>query len=118
MSWKDTIDRTYAQLRALNKAAPAMARFNDLAASVKKHGPLDVKTKEFVALGIAVYARCDSCIALHVKALIREGATRDELADVLAMSVQMGGGPASMYAGKALECFDELTSDYGISRLT
>ncbi|WP_238367587.1 carboxymuconolactone decarboxylase family protein [Mesobacterium pallidum] len=111
MSWKDTIDRTYAQLRALNKAAPAMAKFNELNMAVKKEGPLDAKTKEFVALGIAVYAQCDSCIALHVKALIRAGATRDEVADVLAMSVQMGGGPASMYAGKALECFDELSDD-------
>ncbi len=54
--------------------------------------------------------RCDACIVLHVDALIRAGATRDEVGDVLAMTIQMGGGPSMMYAAKALECYDELTA--------
>jgi alkylhydroperoxidase/carboxymuconolactone decarboxylase family protein YurZ len=36
-------------------------------------------------------------------------ASREEISDMLAMSVQMGGGPATMYAAKALTCFGELT---------
>ena len=55
MSWKAKIDETLIQLRALNKAAPAMAKFNEMTMAVKKEGPLDVKTKEFVALGIAPF---------------------------------------------------------------
>ncbi|WP_417728307.1 carboxymuconolactone decarboxylase family protein [Roseovarius sp.] len=109
MSWSDKIDNTRQELRALHMLMPDTARaFGGLSKAVKEGGPLDFKVKEFVALGIAVATKCESCIALHIEALIRVGATRDEVGDVLAMSIQMGGGPAMMYAAKALACYDEL----------
>lgn len=113
MSWNDKLKATKSQLRNLNKAHPGVTRgFGEMSKAVKEgDGPLDFKTKEFVALGIAVATKCDACIVLHIQALIRAGASRDEVADVLAMTIQMGGGPSMMYAGKALECFDELSDD-------
>jgi len=112
MSWKEKLSATRSELRNLNGAIPDTARaFGALSKSVKEGGTLDYKTKEFVALGISVAVRCEPCISLHVEALIKAGATREEVANVLAMSIQMGGGPSMMYAAKALECFDELTSD-------
>ncbi|MCV6584685.1 MAG: carboxymuconolactone decarboxylase family protein [Marinibacterium sp.] len=111
MSWKDKLDGTRAGLRNLNGAIPDTAKaFGALGKTVKDGGALDFKTKEFIALGIAVADRCEACIQLHVDALIRAGATRDEIADVLGMCIQMGGGPSMMYAAKALECWDELTA--------
>ena len=62
-----------------------------------------------MALAISVADRCEPCISLHVEALVRAGATREEVSDVLGMCIQMGGGPSMMYAAKALECFDELS---------
>lgn len=113
MSWKDKLSDTKSQLRTLNKAHPAATKaFGALGKAVKdSDGPLDYKTKEFVALGIAIATGCETCIVLHIQTLIRIGATREEISDVLAMSIQMGGGPAMMYAAKALECFDELSDD-------
>ncbi|MDG1290015.1 MAG: carboxymuconolactone decarboxylase family protein [Lentibacter sp.] len=109
MTWQTKLDSTRDQLRGLNKTIPDTTRaFGALGTAVKEGGTLDFKTKEFVALGIAVVKQCDACIALHVETLIKSGASRDEVSDVLAMFIQMGGGPAMMYAAKALECFDEL----------
>jgi AhpD family alkylhydroperoxidase len=109
VTWQTKLDSTRDQLRGLNKTIPDTTRaFGALGKAVKEGGTLDFKTKEFVALGIAVVKQCDACIALHVETLIKSGASRDEVSDVLAMSIQMGGGPAMMYAAKALECFDEL----------
>ena len=109
MTWQAKLDSTRDQLRGLNKTIPDTTRaFGALGKAVKEGGTLDFKTKEFVALGIAVVKQCDACIALHVETLIKSGASRDEVSDVLAMSIQTGGGPAMMYAAKALECFDEL----------
>ncbi|PHO05887.1 alkylhydroperoxidase [Rhodobacteraceae bacterium 4F10] len=109
MSWTDKLDGTRNQLRNLNKAIPNTTRaFGGLGKAVKEGGVLDFKTKEFIALGIAVAMRCDSCIVLHCEALHKAGATREEVGDVLGMTIQMGGGPSMMYAAKALECFDEL----------
>jgi len=111
MSWKDKLSETRSGLRNLNGAIPqASGAFGALSKAVKEDGALDFKTKEYIALGIAVATRCEDCIALHVQALIRTGATREEVADVLAMTIQMGGGPAMMYAAKAMTCFDELSN--------
>ena len=112
MSWTDKNNQTRNQLRGLNKVIPDTARaFGGLGKSVKEGGVLEFKQKEFVALCIAVAVRCDACIGLHVEALVKAGATREEVGDVLAMCIQMGGGPAMMYAGKAMEAFDELTAE-------
>lgn len=111
MSWSNKLESTRQGLRNLNKSIPDTAQaFGALGKSVKQGGVLEFKQKEFVALGIAVAVRCDDCIGLHVEALIKAGASREEVSDVLAMSIQMGGGPAMMYAAKALTCFDELAA--------
>ena len=111
MDWKAKNADIRAKLRVFNKTVPQTAEgFGALSKGVKEGGVLDYKTKEFVALGIAVSQRCESCIGLHVEALLRAGATREECADVLAMAVQMGGGPALMYAAKALDAWDEFAA--------
>jgi AhpD family alkylhydroperoxidase len=111
MNWHDKLTQTRDRLRRLNRAIPQTAQaFGGLGKAVKEGGVLEFKQKEFVALGIAVALRCEDCIGLHVEALVRAGASREELGDVLAMSIQMGGGPSMMYASKALACFDELTA--------
>ncbi len=111
MTPSDTLKATKAQLRSLNAAIPdTAAAFSALGATVKKDSALSFKEKEFVALGIAVAIRCEPCILFHVEALVRLGATREEVAEVLATCIQMGGGPGLMYAGKALEAFDDLSA--------
>lgn len=109
MDYPAFIAETRAQSRTLAKALPdTMKGFGTLSQAAKAGGVLGVKEKEFVALGIAIAVRCEPCIAFHVEALMKAGATREELGDVLAMAIQMGGGPAVMYAGKALDCWDQL----------
>lgn len=111
MSYKSRIEQTRAELRALYKTIPAAtAGFMTLSNAVKDNGPLSVKEKEYVALGMAVALRCEPCINFHVEALMKAGATREELGDVLAMAVQMGGGPTLMYSAAALACWDELAA--------
>lgn len=107
--YTDQITNMRGELRALNAAIPDAAKgFGLLSKAVKENGPLSIKEKEYVALGMSVVLRCEPCIAFHVEALMKAGATREELGDVLAMAIQMGGGPGLMYAGHALACWDEL----------
>ncbi|TVS05643.1 MAG: carboxymuconolactone decarboxylase family protein [Rhodobacteraceae bacterium] len=111
MDYAAYISDTRDKSRVLAKTIPdTMKGFGTLSRAVKDGGVLGVKEKEFVALGIAIGIRCEPCIAFHVEALMKAGATRNELADVLAMAIQMGGGPAVMYAGKALDCWDQLAA--------
>jgi AhpD family alkylhydroperoxidase len=111
MTYKDDTAALRGELRALHRLNPETAKgFAALSAGAMIDGALDKKTREFVALAIAVTQRCQPCINLHVEALMKVGSTRDEMGSVLAMSVQMGGGPALMYAAHALGVWDELAA--------
>ena len=111
MNWTSFIDEMNDDLRELNKTLPETTKaFSALTRTAKEGGVLDLRTKEFVAIAIAVATRCDPCIGFHVRALAKAGGTREELAEVLAMSIQMGGGPSLMYAAKALAAWDQLTA--------
>lgn len=111
MDWATKNSDMRGALRTLNAANRDMARgFGALSKAAKEGDALDHKTLELIALAIAVSQRCEACIGFHVEALIQTGATREELSDMLAMAVQMGGGPALMYAAKSLECWDELSA--------
>ncbi|NBZ87264.1 carboxymuconolactone decarboxylase family protein [Stagnihabitans tardus] len=108
MTYKTDTAELRSELRALHKLNPETAKgFNALSMGAMTDGPLDKKTREFVALAIAVTQRCQPCINLHVEALMKVGSTREEMGSVLAMCVQMGGGPALMYAAHALGVWDE-----------
>ena len=112
MSWTSKQDEMKPALRALSKAIPdVMKGFGALSAAVKTDGALDLKTKELIAIAIAVTDRCEPCIGSHIPTLIKTGGTREELAEALGMAIQMGGGPSLMYAAKALECFDEFMGE-------
>lgn len=95
----------------LRKLAPdAMQGFHALAKAAGADGQLDKKTKELIALAIGITQRCDGCIGFHAKALTGLGATRAEVAEVAAMAVYMGGGPALMYAADALRAWDQFAA--------
>ncbi|SDX00744.1 alkylhydroperoxidase AhpD family core domain-containing protein [Ruegeria halocynthiae] len=107
MDWKDFMAETEANIGAFSKEVPETVRgFGIMGKAAKTDGALSEKTKEFIALGIAIATRCDSCIGFHVRSLVRLGATRDELCEALAMATYMGGGPSYAYSAKALKAFD------------
>ena len=83
--------------------------FSALAKAATQDGALDKKTKELIALALSVGARCDPCVGYHAQALVKFGATREEVAEALGMAVYMGGGPSLMYAAKASAAFEEFS---------
>lgn len=94
----------------LKKDAPeAMEGFYAMSKAATADGTLDKKTKELIALAIGVTQRCDGCIGFHAKALKNLGATKEEIAETMAMCIYMGGGPALMYAADAMRAFDQFS---------
>jgi len=98
-------------MEALRAEIPdTMKGFGTMAKEAMKEGALTALEKELIALAIGVSARCDGCIGFHVKALIRLGATREQLMETLGICTYMGGGPSLMYAAEAVRAYDEFTS--------
>ena len=91
----------------------AMMGFGQLARASMAEGAVSEKHKELIALAIGVTQHCSGCIGFHVKALHRLGCTRQELEEMLAVCVYMGGGPALMYTAEALAAWDAFAPAQG-----
>lgn len=107
-SYRD-LTRTVSQnMASLRTSTPGvMKAFGELGRAATAPGVLDTKTKELIALALGVAARCDACIGFHTQALVKLGATRQELDEALGVTTYMGGGPSLMYAAGAVAAFDE-----------
>jgi len=106
----ETEGHVRADLSNLHAAHPsAMGAFMALHQEVVADRALSTTAKELIALALAVNSHCDGCIAVHAKAALDAGATRDEITDALGVSVLMGGAPAAVYAAEALTAVDEFT---------
>ena len=79
-------------------------------------GALSKKVKELIALGIAISARGDDCIAWHVHDALRAGATRQEVIDAIGVALLMGGGPAAIYGCEALEALEQFEAELAEER--
>ena len=85
----------------------AMEGFGLLHKASRTPGALDCKTKELIALGIAVTVRCDGCIAFHVHDAMQAGATKEEIAETVSVSILMGGGPSVVYGIEAMQAVEQ-----------
>lgn len=109
--WNGFLKSLSPHLRELRVGAPdVMKSFSAMARSALKPGALDSKTKELIALAIAVATRCDDCIGFHARAAAEQGASRAEIMETLGTAIYLGAGPAVMYAAHAISAFDQLVS--------
>jgi AhpD family alkylhydroperoxidase len=109
--WKQmTLDMSGAVKELRGGTPDVMKSFSAMARAALEPKALDTKTKELVALGISVAARCDACVAFHAEAAVKRGATRDEIMETMGMAIYMGAGPAVMYAAQAVEAYDQFKS--------
>jgi AhpD family alkylhydroperoxidase len=94
--------------RALRRAIPGVYDgYRQMHAAAYAAGALDEKTKELIALAIAVSKECDGCIASHARGAARTGATEAEVAEALGVAITMNGGPATVYGPRAFAAFRE-----------
>lgn len=68
---------------------------------------LDAKTKELIALAIAVSKQCDGRIASHARGAARRGASDHEVAEALGVAILMSGGPGTIHGPRAFAAFEE-----------
>jgi AhpD family alkylhydroperoxidase len=94
--------------RALRRAIPEVYDgYRQMHAAAYAAGALEEKTKELIALAIAVSKECDGCIASHARGAVRTGATEAEVAEALGVAIAMNGGPGTVYGPRAFAAFKE-----------
>ena len=106
---KEKLAETNKRLIGLFKAdQKTMMAFKSLSDTAVREGTISSAMKEMIAVAIAAARGCEDCILYHVNEAKSHGANRDTLVEVLAVTVEMSGGPGTVYAAKALDAFDQL----------
>ena len=104
----DVIQELRQPTRDLRDAIPEVwGGFAEMHKHAVADGVLSSKVKELIALAIAVHAECDGCIAYHARSAALRGASVEEAAEAMGVALLMSGGPASVYAPRALAAFKE-----------
>ncbi len=104
----EVLENLLPQHRALRKQIPEVYKgFAALSGAALTDGALSRKVKELMAMAIGVVQGCDGCIASHAQAAARAGATAEEAAEAIGVTILMHGGPATIYGARAYTAFCE-----------
>ncbi|WP_334128867.1 carboxymuconolactone decarboxylase family protein [Sneathiella sp.] len=108
LDWVEYHDELMGRIGEVGKLSPdTLKGYQTLSGAGAKTGRLDAKTRELIALAVAVTTRCDGCIAVHSKAALKQGATREEISEALGVAVALNAGAALVYSGRVLDALDE-----------
>jgi AhpD family alkylhydroperoxidase len=93
-------------------SSPDITRgYQTLSGAAAKTGHFDAKTRELIALAVAVTLRCDGCITFHTDAAVKAGATKEELVEVLGVAISVNAGAALVYSSRTIDAFDAKMKD-------
>jgi AhpD family alkylhydroperoxidase len=104
--WNTYRQQVIAGVGELGKLSPDTVRgYGTLGGAGAKTGHLDAKTRELIALAVAISLRCDGCITVHAEAARKLGATKEEIAEALGVAVSINAGAAIVFSTRALDAF-------------
>ena len=106
LDWNGYLKQITSTIGQLASVSPDLVRgYRALSDAGQKTGKLDAKTRELIALGVAVTRQCDGCITVHTEAAIKAGATKEELVEALGVAVAVNAGAALVYSARTLDAF-------------
>jgi AhpD family alkylhydroperoxidase len=101
------------QGRALRQMIPQVySGYREMSTAALSPGALEGKIKELMGMAIGVAVRCDGCIAAHARGAVLAGASKEEAAEAIGVSILMQGGPATVYGARAYDAFCEFAADH------
>lgn len=93
--------------KILARGTTQTKRFFGIDTKAYEPGALDGKTKELLGLSASMVLRCDDCIAYHIDAAIKVGATDEELWETFDIALIVGGSIVIPHLRRAVAFLDE-----------
>jgi AhpD family alkylhydroperoxidase len=110
LDWCDYHQQLADAVGKIARLSPDTIRgYTTLSAAGTKTNHLDAKTRELIALAVAISLRCDGCIAVHTDAAIKQGASREEIAEALGVAISVNAGAALVYSARVMDAYEVLT---------
>ncbi len=104
LDWNTYRDELRASVGAFGRLSPETVRsYVGLSSAGAKKDVLGAKTRELIALAVAVAQRCDGCITIHTEQALKYGASEDEIAEALGVAVALGAGASLVYSTRVMD---------------
>lgn len=104
MNWLEYRKELMGRIGEIGTLSPdTLAGYQTLSGAGQKTGYLDAKTRELIALAVAVTTRCDGCITVHTGEALKHGATREEISEALGVAVALNAGAALVYSARVMD---------------
>ena len=106
LDWNVYQQQLIASIAQIGKSSPDTVRgYRELSDAGAKTGRLDAKTRELIALAVAVTRQCDGCITVHTDAAVKQGVTREEIAEALGVAIAVNAGAALVYSARVMDAY-------------
>lgn len=110
LDWNAYRDQLNSAVKEISAGNPNLVKgYVALRLANAKSIHIDAKTRELIALGVAVTLRCDGCINAHTDDAIKAGATKEEIIDALGVAIMVNAGAALVYSARTIDAFDVKT---------
>jgi AhpD family alkylhydroperoxidase len=104
LDWLEYRKELMSRIGELGKLSPDMlAGYQTLSKAGQKTGHLDAKTRELIALAVAVTTHCDGCITIHTGEALKHGASHGEISEALGVAIALNAGAALVYSGRVMD---------------
>ncbi|AEF93656.1 alkylhydroperoxidase like protein, AhpD family [Desulfotomaculum nigrificans CO-1-SRB] len=75
-------------------------------------GEISVMHKELIAVALAVYIKCEYCIAAHIYSALEQGATPEQVMEAASVAAFFGGGAAMAYVSTFVQdCIEAFSKE-------
>jgi AhpD family alkylhydroperoxidase len=106
LDWNEYQKSIQLRLAEIGRANHEIVKgYRSLSESGNQSNLLGPKTRELIALAVAVTRQCDGCIIVHTDAAMKQGATREEIVEALGVAVAVNAGAALIYSTRVLDAF-------------
>lgn len=95
-------DRSFTPVLRRSAEAEFAAYAEFSSAAMQNDGALTKKTRELIAIGVALTTQCEMCLESHINAAHKEGATREEVAEAVFVTSALRAGGAVTHGMKAM----------------
>lgn len=106
LDWNQYQTELLGKIAEVGRSSPEIVRgYRGLSDAGTKANLLGAKTRELIALAVAVTRQCDGCITIHTDAAVKQGASREEIVEALGVAIAVNAGATLVHSARVMDAY-------------